>query len=107
MLFERLVVYETWELLSEVSPNIPIHWIWGGKSERTGGPIARVQTTYRRPENSSNDFFPEIGHMVSSWASNIMKLQCLKSMGLELLQEIPEVLGECKQFTSMEIIKEA
>lgn len=62
---ERAIVYETWEMLTRIDPKIAIHWVWGGKSERSGGPIVQQQTTYRRPLNCSNNFIPGVGHMVS------------------------------------------
>ena len=65
MLFERRVVYETWELLAQVNPEMPLHWIWGGKSMRGGGPIIQAQTTYRHSGKNSNDWHPDVDHLVS------------------------------------------
>ena len=64
MLFERRVVYETWELLEDIAPSIAMHWVWGGKSGRQGGPLSQAQTSFRRPINSTNDFHPDVGHLV-------------------------------------------
>ncbi|OBZ69359.1 Peroxisomal membrane protein LPX1 [Grifola frondosa] len=71
MMYERLMVYEAWELLDKINPSITMHWVWGGKSERAGGPV--IQITYRRKGNCSNDVHPNVGHL--------------------LPQEIPDLLG--------------
>lgn len=66
MLFERRMVYETWELLERIPSTIAMHWVWGGKSGRSGGQHIQAQTSYRRVQNSTNDFHPNLGHMVST-----------------------------------------
>ncbi|KII85654.1 hypothetical protein PLICRDRAFT_115758 [Plicaturopsis crispa FD-325 SS-3] len=74
MLLERRAVYETWELLAHIPPTVPIHWIWGATSTRSGGSVAQAQTSWRRGAVDSNDALPGVGHMVP--------------------QEAPEGLGE-------------
>ncbi|KAI8985021.1 Alpha/beta hydrolase family-domain-containing protein [Trametes punicea] len=66
MLFERRVVYETWELLESIPPSITMHWVWGGKSTRSGSQSIQAQTSFRRAANSTNDYHPKLGHMVST-----------------------------------------
>ncbi|KDQ15271.1 hypothetical protein BOTBODRAFT_65628 [Botryobasidium botryosum FD-172 SS1] len=78
MLMERLAVYETWELLETLDPSIPIHWVWGAKSERTGGPPVQQQTSWRRAKGQgrdSNDLLGSVGHLIP--------------------QEAPEALADC------------
>ncbi|PCH35875.1 alpha/beta-hydrolase [Wolfiporia cocos MD-104 SS10] len=72
MLFERRSVYETWELLNEIDSRIWLHWIWGGKSERTGGPKIQAQTSYRRLGNCSNDYHSELRHNLPQEAPSIV-----------------------------------
>ncbi|KAI9063517.1 alpha beta-hydrolase [Trametes sanguinea] len=64
MLFERRVIYETWELLDKIHPSIAMHWVLGGKSARPGSQAIQAQTSFRRAANSTNDYHPELGHMV-------------------------------------------
>ncbi|KAI0711314.1 hypothetical protein C8Q76DRAFT_797631 [Earliella scabrosa] len=72
MLFERRVVYETWELLEDIDPSIAMHWVWGGKSGRQGGPLSQAQTSFRRPINSTNDFHPDVGHLLPQEAPDLL-----------------------------------
>ncbi|PCH38982.1 hypothetical protein WOLCODRAFT_21287 [Wolfiporia cocos MD-104 SS10] len=72
MLFERRSVYETWELLNEIDSRIWLHWIWGGRSERTGGPTIQAQTSYRRLGSCSNDYHDELRHNLPEEAPSIV-----------------------------------
>lgn len=65
MLFERSNVYESWQMLADINPNTPLHWIWGGKSQRGGGADVQTQTTFRHPGLNSNVWHPGIDHLVS------------------------------------------
>ena len=64
MLFERLIVYETWERLEEIDPRVAMHWVWGGRSARQGGAAVQAQTSFRRRANTSNDYHPGFNHLV-------------------------------------------
>ncbi len=74
MLLERRIVYESWELLPHIPSHVPMLWINGSASQRTGGPEARQQTVWRRTRNTQNVLLSGIGHM--------------------LVQEAPDELGE-------------
>jgi pimeloyl-ACP methyl ester carboxylesterase len=64
VLFDRSFVYETWQMLADIDPQLPIHWIWGGKSKRGGGQEIQAQTTFRHPGLNTNVWHPGIGHLV-------------------------------------------
>jgi hypothetical protein len=72
MLFERRVVCETWERLVEIDPRVAMHWVWGGKSPRQGGRDMQALASFRRLENTSNNWHPSLNHMVRF----ISKLLC-------------------------------
>lgn len=74
MLFERANVYETWQMLADINPNTPLHWIWGGKSKRGGGADVQTQTTFRHPGLNSNAWYPGIDHLVSRMERTMAEL---------------------------------
>lgn len=63
MLYERVVVYETWEMLDRIHTRTPMHWSWAGNS-RAGSAAVQAQISWRRAQHSTNDVHPEFGHMV-------------------------------------------
>lgn len=95
MLFERRVVYETWELLENIDPSITMHWVWGGKSGRQGGKSNQAQTSFRRAANSTNDFHPELGHLVRG-DSHIMSVSEHSRLS-QVPQEAPDLIGEAPE----------
>ncbi|OSD08149.1 alpha beta-hydrolase [Trametes coccinea BRFM310] len=72
MLFERRVIYETWELLDKIHPSIAMHWVLGGKSARPGSQAIQAQTSFRRAANSTNDYHPELDHMLPQQAPDTL-----------------------------------
>ena len=64
MLLTRRVLYEAWEILERVDPRIALHWVWGGLNERTWDVDSQAQTSWRRPQNCSNSFYTNAGHLV-------------------------------------------
>lgn len=95
MLFERRMVYETWELLEKIPANIAMHWVWGGESGRSGSQAIQAQTSFRRAQNSTNDFHPSLGHMVSATLAIPHGVSLITySFDLQLPQQAPGVLGK-------------
>jgi hypothetical protein len=72
MLFERANVYETWQLLADIKPSLPLHWIWGGKTKRGGGKEVQAQTSFRHPGRNSNVWHPSVDHLLPQEAPELL-----------------------------------
>lgn len=70
MLAEPSIVYETWDLLARVDPELAIHWIWGAKSKRGGGREVQARTSWRHPGRDTAVWFEGVDHLVGSINKN-------------------------------------
>lgn len=103
MLFERSIVYEAWDLLAELNPEVPLHWVWGGKSRRGGGRAMQAQTSYRHPGKNTTVWFEDVDHLVSNNADtpSFLNSHSLESLffSVQLPQEAPHELGRSQDVT--------
>jgi pimeloyl-ACP methyl ester carboxylesterase len=86
MMLERRVVYEAWEHLEKLNPDIPIHWVWGEASGRTGGAAMQQQTSWRRARGKgrdTNEVFKSVGHLIPQEAPEALAssiFRCLERL---------------------------
>ncbi|KAF9460392.1 Alpha/Beta hydrolase protein [Collybia nuda] len=83
MLLERVCIYEAWQMLLDIKPNTPLHWVWGGKSKRGGGIDVQTQTTYRHPGQNSNVWHPGVDHLLPQEIPDLLADDICQFLGLQ------------------------